>query len=86
MTSFHIQDNSHYLRLQAHILSHSMTTMARDDPCAIMKFFSPSIVIPLLRIPLTVGNLGSSLTERERERGGGGTERERRGRGLDSGG
>ena len=56
-----MQKRCTYLRLHAHILSHSIMTMALEEPCAMMKFFSPSTVIPLLRIPRTVGKRGSSL-------------------------
>ena len=48
-------------RLHAHSLSHSIMTMARDDPWEMMKCFRPATVIPCRSTPRTVGNRGSSL-------------------------
>ena len=47
--------------LQAHSLSHSMTTMAREEPWVTMNCLRPSTVIPWRRTPRTVGKRGSSL-------------------------
>jgi len=46
--------------LYAQILSHSIMLTEREDPCVMINCFNPSTVIPLLRTPRTVGNLGSS--------------------------
>lgn len=47
--------------LKAQILSHSINTTDLLEPWAMINCLKPSTVMPLLKTPLTVGNLGSSL-------------------------
>lgn len=48
------------LRLMDHSLSHSIFTSAFEGPYSNINSISVSTLIPLLNIPLIVGNLGSS--------------------------
>jgi len=57
------QSLSNIFLFNAHILSHSIKLLFFEGPYSNINSVKASTVIPLLMIPLTVGNLGSSHPE-----------------------